>query len=53
MPMTTDEGGRKRAPDPYDPKTGATGNDDPADLDADEDTDADGEVEGDGNELGG
>jgi hypothetical protein len=49
MPRMLNEDDKKRR-DPYDPKTGATGNDEPeenTDLEADED------VETDGEELGG
>jgi hypothetical protein len=51
MPMTQSDDDKKRR-DPYDPRTGATGNDTEPD-EADADDDADEEVEGDGNELGG
>ena len=48
MPITNSED--KKRLDPYDPRTGATGNDEPAETD-DEETDD--EVETDGKELGG
>ena len=49
MPTTTSDD--KKRLDPYDPRTGATGNDEPNESDDDEDTDD--EVETDGKELGG
>jgi hypothetical protein len=52
MPTTHNEDDKKRL-DPYDPRTGATGNDEPNELDDDDDAEADEEIEGDGNELGG
>jgi hypothetical protein len=47
--MTQSDEDKKRL-DPYDPRTGATGNDDPEVIDDVEDDD---EVETDGKELGG
>jgi hypothetical protein len=49
MATTKSEDDKKRR-DPYDPRTGATGNDEP---DESEDVEADDEVETDGKELGG
>ena len=49
---TPNEDDRKRL-DPFDPRTGATGNDEPTEIDDDEDVEGDEEVEGDGEELGG
>jgi len=49
MPTMQSDDDKKRR-DPYDPRTGATGNDEPA---ADEEAEGDEEVETDGDELGG
>jgi hypothetical protein len=49
MPMTSDDD--KKRLDPYDPRTGATGNDEPEEVDDAEGDDDD--VETDGKELGG
>jgi hypothetical protein len=51
MPMTQSDDDKKRR-DPYDPHTGATG-DDAEPNEADSDDDLDEEVEGDEEELGG
>jgi hypothetical protein len=51
MPNTQSNEDKKRL-DPYDPRTGATGNDEPP-ADEDEDIEGDEEVETDGDELGG
>ena len=48
--MPTTKSDDKKRLDPYDPRTGATGNDEPVESD-DEETDD--EVETDGKELGG
>ena len=51
MPKMQSDDDKKRRPDPYDPRTGATGDSEPDEADADDD--ADEEVETDGKELGG
>jgi hypothetical protein len=48
--MPTTNSHDKKRQDPYDPRTGATGNDEPEEN---EDVEADDEVETDGEELGG
>jgi hypothetical protein len=49
MPTTNSDEDKKRL-DPYDPRTGATGNDEPDEA---EEVESDDEVETDGKELGG
>ena len=51
MPTHSDDD-RKR-PDPYDPRTGATGDSEPDEADDDADLDEDTDEIGDGEELGG
>jgi hypothetical protein len=46
MSMTPIDDDRKKRVDPYDPRTGATGNDEPSEIDDDEDLGDDDEVEG-------
>jgi hypothetical protein len=48
MPTTSED---KKRLDPYDPRTGATGNDEPEENE--DDVEADDEVETDGKQLGG
>ena len=47
MSMTPNEDDRKKRVDPYDPRTGATGNDEPNEIEDDEDFGDDDEAEGD------